>query len=107
MEKPVYNGMNLSDMRKRSELCALIVAVRRGNFFTTKKTPLKHGTGGRTMRITADNIEYNALRIIDENTLPWEMSEQNDDSDHQRIITLGYIRGVLDMAQTMKEVLKT
>jgi hypothetical protein len=59
------------------------------------------------MQITADNIDHNAMRLIDENSVPWEMYEQNDDSDHQRIITLGYIRGVLDMAQTMKEVLKS
>jgi len=58
------------------------------------------------MRITNDTIDYNAFRIIDENTIPWEMYEQNDDADHQRIITLGYIRGVMDMANAMKEVLK-
>ena len=59
------------------------------------------------MRITADNIEYNALRLIKENTVPWEMAEQNDDSDHQRLLTLGYIEGVIAMADCMKEVLKT
>ena len=59
------------------------------------------------MRITADNVEYNALRLIKENTVPWEMAEQNDDSDHQRLLTLGYIEGVIAMADCMKEVLKT
>ena len=59
------------------------------------------------MRITADNIEYNALRLIKENTVPWEMAEQNDDSDHQRLLTLGYIEGVIAMADCMKEVLKS
>lgn len=58
------------------------------------------------MRINRESINYNAKRLIDENVLPWEMDEQNDDSDHQRIVTLGYIRGVLDMARAMEEVLE-
>ena len=57
------------------------------------------------MRITEDCINHNAVRLIKENSLPWEMYEQNDDSDHQRIITLGFIEGVLTMADCMKEVL--
>ena len=58
------------------------------------------------MRINTENIEYNALRMIDENTAPYEIADQSEDADHIRLITLGYIRGVLDMADTMKEVLK-
>ena len=58
------------------------------------------------MRITEDCINHNVVRLIKENSLPWEMYEQNDDSDHQRIITLGFIDGVLAMADCMKELLK-
>ena len=58
------------------------------------------------MKITEDCINHNAMRIIDENNVPYEMYEANDDADHQRLITMGYVRGVLDMAQVMKEVLK-
>ena len=58
------------------------------------------------MRITEDCINHNVVRLIKENSLPWEMYEQNDDSDHQRLITLGYIDGVLAMADCMKELLK-
>lgn len=58
------------------------------------------------MKITEDCINHNAMQIIDENNVPYEMYESNDEADHQRLITMGYVRGVLDMAQVMKEVLK-
>lgn len=60
------------------------------------------------MRINEENIDYNVQRLIDENVAcPYEYSEQKDDSDHTRLITLGYIRGVIDMGNTMKEVLRS
>ncbi len=58
------------------------------------------------MKITEDCINHNVMRIIDETNVPYEMYEANDDADHQRLITMGYVRGVQDMAQVMKEVLK-
>ena len=58
------------------------------------------------MKITEDCINHNAMQIIDENNVPWEMYEANDDADHQRLITMGYVRGVLEMAQTMKAALR-
>ena len=58
------------------------------------------------MKILAENIDYNTVRLIDENTDPWALSGQSDDMDNERLIMLGYIRGVLDMAKAMKEVLK-
>lgn len=59
------------------------------------------------MRITEDCINHNAMKLIDENNVPWEMYEANGDADNQRLITMGYVRGVLDMAEAMKEVLKS
>lgn len=58
------------------------------------------------MKITDDCIDYNTVRLIDEDTDPWELSGQSDDMDNERLIMLGYIRGVIDMANAMKEVLK-
>ena len=58
------------------------------------------------MKITEDCINHNAMKLIDESNLPWEMYEANDDADHQRLISMGYNSGVLDMAKAMKEVLK-
>ena len=61
----------------------------------------------KDVKITTDNIDYNATRLInDEIGSPYEYADQSDDADHQRLLTLGYIHGVLDMAKTMKEVLK-
>ena len=57
------------------------------------------------MKISAENIDYNTVRMIDENTDPWALSWQSDDMDNERLIMLGYIRGVIDMAMAMKEVL--
>lgn len=60
------------------------------------------------MRINEECINHNASRLIDDVTAnPYEWSEQGDDADHQRILTIGYVRGVLDMAKAMKEVLKS
>lgn len=58
------------------------------------------------MKIAIENIDYNALRLIDENSMPWECADSKDEYDHLRLVTSGYIRGVLDMANAMKEVLK-
>lgn len=59
------------------------------------------------MKITDDCIDYNTVRLIDEDTDPWALSGQSDDMDNERLIMLGYIRGVIDMANAMKEVLKS
>ena len=58
------------------------------------------------MKIDEACINHNVILALDENILPWEMSEQDDNTDHQRLITLGYTRGVLDLARMLKEVLK-
>lgn len=58
------------------------------------------------MKITEDCINHNAMKLINESNLPWEMYEANDNADHQRLISMGYNSGVLDMAKVMKEVLK-
>lgn len=59
------------------------------------------------MKIDEGCINHNALRLIDDVTAnPYEWSEQSDCADHQRILTIGYVRGVIDMAKELKEVLK-
>ena len=60
------------------------------------------------MKIDYENIHYNAQRLIDEYTgSPYEYADQSDDADHQRLVTLGYIRGIIEMAHAMEEVLKS
>lgn len=58
------------------------------------------------MKITDDCIDYNTVRLIEDNADPWALSGKSDDMENERLVTLGYIRGVLEMAKCMKEVLK-
>ena len=57
------------------------------------------------MKITEDCINHNAIRLISENNNPWETCDLKD-GDNIRIAMLGYIQGVTDMAEALKEVLK-
>lgn len=57
------------------------------------------------MKIDEDCVNYNCTRLIEEYTqCIWEM--EDDNQDHIRLMTLGFIRGVLEMGEAMKEVLK-
>ena len=65
------------------------------------------------MRITEDTINHNAVRIINEiseNSYDF-CSAKNAEEEHENTMymamTLGNIIGVLEMAQAMKDVLKT
>lgn len=59
------------------------------------------------MKITEDCINHNALLVIDMGIAsPFEYADASEDADHIRLVTLGYIRGVLDLAKELKEVLK-
>ena len=55
------------------------------------------------MKITEASIDHNALKLIDDIIL--EPCDYTEDKD-VLIVTLGEVRGVILMAQKMKEVLK-
>ena len=58
------------------------------------------------MKIDEACINYNAVRLINEIMgNPYEYGDQDESTDHLRLLTLGAVRGVLDMAEAMKEVL--
>ena len=59
------------------------------------------------MKIDESCINHNLARVI-ENIVgfPFEYSDEACDADHQRLITLGYVKGAIDFANKMKEVLK-
>lgn len=58
------------------------------------------------MKIDEAYIDHNALRIINDIVgIPYEYGDQDESTDHLRLLTLGAVRGVLDMAEAMKEVL--
>lgn len=59
------------------------------------------------MKIDEGCINHNALRMIDkiiENVS--EHTGQNDNDDHDRIVALAQIGGIVAFAEVMKEVLK-
>ena len=57
------------------------------------------------MKIDEASINHNACRLIDELTAGiYDISEKDD--EHSRALILGNIRGVIEMANAMKEVLK-
>ena len=59
------------------------------------------------MKIDEGCIDHNALRIINDIVgSPYEYGGQDETADHCRLMTIGAVRGVLDMAEAMKEVLK-
>ena len=70
---------------------------------------LKHrqddGKKGNRMKINEESINHNIARLIEEYTqCIWEIDD--DKYDHIRLMTLGYIRGVLELGEALKEVLK-
>lgn len=59
------------------------------------------------MKIDEACVNHNALRLINEIVgCPYEYGDQDESADHLRLLTLGEVRGVLDMAEAMKKVLK-
>lgn len=58
------------------------------------------------MKIDEACINHNAVRLINEIMgNPYEYGDQDESTDHLRLLTLGEVRGVLDMAEAMKAVL--
>lgn len=59
------------------------------------------------MKISYESIDYNALRLIGEIVSElYEFTDKDENMENMRIATLGEIRGICQMADTMKEVLK-
>lgn len=56
------------------------------------------------MKIDELSIDHNAIRLI-KDLLPWEMCDRADGDDNLRIMSLGYIQGVCDLAEELKKVL--
>ena len=59
------------------------------------------------MKISCENIDYNALRLIGEMVSElYEFTDQDESMENMRIATLGEIRGICRMADVMKEALR-
>ena len=57
------------------------------------------------MKINEEDINHNAVRLISELNV-WDLAGNEDGDDGFRIMTLGYINGVTELARALKEVLK-
>lgn len=59
------------------------------------------------MKIDEACINHNALRLINKIVgIPYEYGDQDESADHCRLMTLGEVSGVLEMAEAMKKVLE-
>lgn len=59
------------------------------------------------MKIDEATINHNALKLIDEMiSCPFDYCGEKPEEDHMRLVTIGEIAGVIEMANAMKKVLK-
>lgn len=58
------------------------------------------------MKIDENTINHNAVRLIDDIVTDFVDNNVTECDDSCKTITIGYIKGICDMANTMKEVLK-
>lgn len=57
------------------------------------------------MKIGEEDINHNALRLIYEVDI-WDLAGKEDGNEGFRLMTLGYINGVTELAKVLKEVLE-
>lgn len=57
------------------------------------------------MKIDEASINHNATLLV-KDLIVWDMCDRTDSDDNLRIMSLGYIQGVCDMAEQLKKVLK-
>lgn len=60
----------------------------------------------RTMKIDEANINHNAVRLIDEIVTDFVDDNLVECDSNYKEITIGYIKGICDMADAMKKALK-
>lgn len=61
-----------------------------------------------SMKIDESCINHNALRLIGEMVSElYEFTDQDESMENMRIATLGEIRGICQMADVMKEALRS
>lgn len=55
------------------------------------------------MKIDESNINHNAVRLINDINI-WDL--EGEPMHDLQVMTLGYIKGITDLAEVLKEVLK-
>ena len=59
------------------------------------------------MKIDEACINHNVVRLVDDMTFSlYEYADETPNDDHKRIATLCEIRGICDLANALKEVLR-
>lgn len=58
------------------------------------------------MKIDEACINHNVVRLIDEFEM-WDLTSDSGLDENMRIMALGYIKGLTELAETLKEVLRT
>ena len=58
------------------------------------------------MKVAEDNINHNAVRLINDIVTDFVDNSVAECDDNYATSTIGYIKGICDMANAMKEVLK-
>lgn len=59
------------------------------------------------MKIDEACINHNVVRLVDEMTSElYEFTDKSDNMDNMRVATLGEIRGMCQLANALKEVLR-
>lgn len=59
------------------------------------------------MKIDEACINHNVVRLVDEMTSElYEFTEKSDNMDNMRVATLGEIRGMCQLANALKDVLR-
>lgn len=56
------------------------------------------------MKIDEASINHNVVRLV-KDLNPWDMSGETEGEDRLRIMALGYVQGVCDLADELKKVL--
>lgn len=59
------------------------------------------------MKIDENGINHNAVRLIDDIVTDFVDNNLVECDSNYKEITIGYIKGICDMANAMKEVLKS
>lgn len=59
------------------------------------------------MKIEENTINHNAVRLIDDIVTDFVDNNLVECNSNYKEITIGYIKGICDMANAMKEVLKS
>ena len=57
------------------------------------------------MKITESDINHNAVRLI-KGLQIWDMFDETESDNNLRIMALGYVQGVCELADELKQVLK-